>query len=323
MRFNKSFCLKLIFVAAAALMVFPQMTYAVGRGSWMTGLPDARTIGTLVIPATHASGSYRLKGALGETQDWDITEQLQNGIRFLDLRIAGAGPDKRYAFEVHNGSDKLGDLQTRVLDAVNRFLDSNPGEVILVSVMQEEATKYLPKNIPLNAGRFLKEVVRARGSKFHLKAVSAQTTLGEVRGKIVLFDRLGGALGEASIKWKGPDLPETAIHDISELNELEGARTGSNAYRLKAEKVREHLHKARADQGKRLWINHASASWNGAFIGNNAEVVNREVKSFIEASLGENFGSIILMAYPNRNGGEVITSIISFNHSSGKKPPAS
>lgn len=65
--------------------------------------------------------------------------------------------------------------------------------------------------------------------------------------------------------------------------------------------------------------NHASASWNCVFIGNNAEVTNREVKRFIEASMGENFGSIILMDYPNRNGDQLIASIISLNHNSGKK----
>lgn len=40
MSIGKEFSFKLIFVAVAALMVFPHLTYAVGRGSWMTGLKD-------------------------------------------------------------------------------------------------------------------------------------------------------------------------------------------------------------------------------------------------------------------------------------------
>lgn len=197
-----------------------------GGSDWMSALSDDIPLSKLTIPGTHDSGTGALHlmgtptvlpwtklcvtlvgdtfcldedkikaiagsnvpGALVETQYWSIGEQLRNGIRFLDIRIDGSGP-----YILHHGPAPVGDFHQHVLKAVGDFLLQHPGEVVLMSIKEENAGT-------LNKAKFVSEVIRGNtDSVIFVTEVPAgstartlaETRLKDVRGKVVLFNRLG------------------------------------------------------------------------------------------------------------------------------------
>ena len=100
--------------------------------TWMKLIPDSTKLCQLLIPGTHNSGSYGTLFGIGQTQDWSIKEQLENGIRFLDVRLAeNTSPND---FEVIHGFLKLGSFKKFIMSPVSKFLNDNPSEIILMSI---------------------------------------------------------------------------------------------------------------------------------------------------------------------------------------------
>ena len=60
---------------------------------WMAKIPDNALITEINMPATHDSGTTHMNWGvsrpLASCQSWTIPEQLKNGIRVLDIRVAG------------------------------------------------------------------------------------------------------------------------------------------------------------------------------------------------------------------------------------------
>jgi 1-phosphatidylinositol phosphodiesterase len=56
--------------------------------SWMGDIPDNVLVTALSIPGTHDSGCIDGPMGLAKTQNLDLAEQLDSGIRFLDIRLA-------------------------------------------------------------------------------------------------------------------------------------------------------------------------------------------------------------------------------------------
>lgn len=298
-------------------------SYGMQRSRWMTGLPDTLPLGKLMIPGTHDSGSYETILDLGETQDWDVAEQLDNGIRFLDVRVADSGLCRQiklqnYPFEVRHGFVCLGNFQTEVMNPVNTFLANNSGETVLMSVKDEDT---------LNTSLFMQTVINNPANGFVTQAGPA-TPLSTVRGKIVLFDRFDAGTG---VPWgQNPPVATQDEYDLDQNCYFVWAGGWfpwfdcSIDYPAKARKVVEFLNLANQQQGQgaapKFWINFASAQWNGMYIGNSAEVANAAVNEYfgqINKMPGgqppRRFGSAILMDYPNRQGDKVINSLLNFN----------
>jgi hypothetical protein len=55
--------------------------------SWMRYIPDDASVMTLSIPGTHNSCCVHGLLGLGKTQELDLPDQLNAGIRFLDIRF--------------------------------------------------------------------------------------------------------------------------------------------------------------------------------------------------------------------------------------------
>ena len=54
--------------------------------SWMANIKDETLVNEIVMPGSHDAGSYGMVW-LGETQQFNIDEQLQMGVRYFDLRV--------------------------------------------------------------------------------------------------------------------------------------------------------------------------------------------------------------------------------------------
>ena len=104
--------------------------------SWMSGLQDNISISKISIPGTHDSGARvdaPVVSGTAKTQDLSIAEQLNAGVRFLDIRCRHIDN----AFTIHHGAIYQNLNFDDVLNACYTFLNSHPSETIIMSVKEE------------------------------------------------------------------------------------------------------------------------------------------------------------------------------------------
>ncbi|NRA23141.1 MAG: hypothetical protein HRU08_01415 [Oleispira sp.] len=287
------------------LLIFVTNANAYDAENWMSGLDGGAKLGQLAVPGTHDSGAYDITANVGETQDWSIAEQLNNGIRFFDIRLANNNSSDD--FEVRHGPLTLGSFNNLVMKSVNDFLDLHQNEVIFMSISDEDT---------LDKQRLESDYIYASGSKFYQGAVNGSTALNTVRGKIVLFNRYNNNTA-VGIGWGSLNIQDDYNLD-SECKEIPttpwttqrvcGPFIGLD-YPKKAASVLAHFNQAaNAYNNAEFWVNFTSANYYGVYIGNNADWVNPKARDYIKQSLAP-VGSIIVMDYPNRTSA-MIDSII-------------
>ena len=161
---------------------------------WMGQLEDdSLPLRDLTIPGTHDSGTKHASSAFGaRCQNFDIEEQLKDGIRFLDIRLQ----NNRDMLDLCHGNI-LGIYTSscyvsfgQVLVWCRDFLEANPGETILMSVKKEFGS-----DITDNFNNYLD------GYKDLFLNTAMIPTLGMARGKIVLLKRFRFA--KFGVDWFG------------------------------------------------------------------------------------------------------------------------
>jgi len=152
--------------------------------SWMGKLRDSTPLGALSIPGTHNSPTHHVALPSVRCQSVSIPEQLNNGVRFLDIRVQ---PDGRELTLVHgafpialSGPKKLSDA---IKDCYN-FLDKNRSETIIVSLKREGRSGTNDQDF----SKLIKEEIVDK-SRDHWYIDPTIPTLGKGRGKCVLFRR--------------------------------------------------------------------------------------------------------------------------------------
>src|SRR5262249_10761867 len=107
---------------------------AVTAANWMSAV-QGKQLFALMIPGTHDSGTEAFVG-LSRTQYYKIDEQLVNGVRFLDMRVAWNPAEGN--FHVVHAADEVSYLNfDTVVTWCSEFLKSNPTETIVMSIKQE------------------------------------------------------------------------------------------------------------------------------------------------------------------------------------------
>ena len=189
------------------------------HSSWMRDVPDEARVLSLSIPGTHNSCSIGGIFGFTKTQDLDLSDQLEAGIRFLDIRLSHY-MDNLF---VHHDVVHMGKCYADVLTACSSFLEHHPSETILVSIKDEGRCDSLlgrfapsrvfgksrgdPTHWVVRSSTF-EDAFRARTWEhvadpslfYNLAAplpgagaananLTYRTTLGEVRGKIILLRR--------------------------------------------------------------------------------------------------------------------------------------
>ncbi|MCL2164559.1 MAG: phosphatidylinositol-specific phospholipase C [Oscillospiraceae bacterium] len=157
--------------------------------NWMGNISDkTMRLRDLSIPGTHDSATQKAPPGPARCQNADIFKQLNDGIRFFDIRLKKLLLTSRILELYHDGvtcSLNFGE----VLVWCRYFLDANPDEVILMSVKQE--------GVSYEIDELFKKYVKACKNLFlDTKIVP---TLKEGRGKIVLFNRY--KTSEFGINW--------------------------------------------------------------------------------------------------------------------------
>ncbi|MCQ2471942.1 MAG: phosphatidylinositol-specific phospholipase C [Clostridia bacterium] len=154
--------------------------------SWMASISDEALISEISIPGTHDSCAlYEPIHPSAKCQNYTIKDQLEMGVRFLDIR--GVALIKKIGM-VHGPIYQARKLDY-ILDECYSFLKENPTETIIMSVKED-------LSIGDSIGRFISLVDKYISANSDMWFTENRLpTLGEVRGKIVLFNRYDGSSG--------------------------------------------------------------------------------------------------------------------------------
>jgi len=282
---------------------------------WMRRLPDTLPLSALSIPGTHNSPAYHKALPSVRCQAVSILDQLNNGIRFLDVRVQVDSPSDQGTDEltlVHgnfgvarSGSRKFRDLYSEILS----FLQRNPSETIIMSLKREGTGSAHDSHL---AQRLYSHYI-TDGNWVLSRGIP---TLGAARGKIVLFRRFklseelrqqyGCMSGINASQWadNSPNSPGGDVHiqDLYEVSE-------SDDVEQKIEYVKKHcaravmqlssqsvaiIHEDERSQ-RRMFVNFLSASnfWKpGYWPEKIAAMVNPAVTRFLCERHGTEYGAM-------------------------------
>ncbi|MFB7608309.1 phosphatidylinositol-specific phospholipase C domain-containing protein [Streptomyces gardneri] len=269
----------------AGVMLGAPAASAVDVQAWMAAHGDGTDLRRLTIPGTHDSGA-RFGGPWSECQNTTIAQQLDSGIRFLDIRCRVTGG----SFAIHHGPSYQNMMFGDVLVACGAFLAAHPSETVLMRVKQEYSS-----DSDATFGAVFTDYLDNRGWRSLFRIGDTVPTLGEARGKVVLIADNGGLPG---LKWW--DGGAIAIQD--DWNALPNA---------KYPKIEAHFRKAVEQPGK-LYINFVSTSaslpprWN-------SDNLNPRVHGFLDGTANTWKGlGIVPLDYPNTRSG-LVASLIRHN----------
>src|SRR4051794_40583034 len=107
------------------LLATPSEKARAASQNWMAALNSSLYVSQLSIPGTHDSGArFEPFSGTAKCQNLTIAEQLNAGVRFLDIRCRHLDN----AFTIHHGSVYQNITFDDVLNATIAFLSNNPTE---------------------------------------------------------------------------------------------------------------------------------------------------------------------------------------------------
>ena len=156
--------------------------------AWMKELDGDWPLQILSIPGTHNSPTCYKALPSVRCQAVGVPEQLNNGVRFLDIRVS-AEPESDTLTLVHSvfpisltGNKYFGDMCNDLYE----FLEKNPSETVIMSLKREGTGKGNDEQM----GKHLKKAyVDKKRDRWWTEPRVPK--LGEARGKIVLMRRFG------------------------------------------------------------------------------------------------------------------------------------
>lgn len=164
---------------------------------WMAEIEDDVSLSEISIPGTHDTCTqYVSLGYIFQCQDTGIVQQLENGYRYMDMRIVIGEKDGEEALVMkHNfASCKTGKspfasklyFQDVAKDVVT-FLEQHPTETVILCMKAENGEDSVK-----TVQKLLYEIIEEKSDYWYLE--NRIPTMSEVRGKIVLATRFEDAL---------------------------------------------------------------------------------------------------------------------------------
>lgn len=239
---------------------------------WMGALDPSLRLDALTIPGTHNSGATR-GGRWVACQSRPVLEQLEAGVRYLDIRVR----HHRGSFRVHHNQFFQQLTLDDVLGACQDFLLAHPTESVLLCLTQE----YSRSDAADLARSWSGIRTRFRGL---LRDSRRVPTLAQARGKVVVVTRSSGFAGLDHRTWQVDD-----DWRIDTRRAWEGRKWPG---------VTDHLRRARAARGDgRMWSVHASS--------NGVRLTPSDAARLLEPALTRHFAELPARGAghaPERNG---------------------
>lgn len=293
--------------------------------NWMSRLDGDRPMSSLSIPGTHDSAAFTTPWPFVSTQDMDINQQLHSGIRYFDLRIAL----RNDVAEMCHGLAFLGLKLSEVLKVMYTFLETHPGEAIIVQMKQDRK--------PVQSTVHFSQAIVQQISEHRERWRTANTTptLAELRGRIQLFRRFTGhclvAYGIDVTQWQdNPPTPFT-IHNKFQLVTVQDHYSYSEPKSLpslidsKGGEVASLLDRAARDPDEDHWyMNFTSAfeinlffqipprsiAVGGYHLLRWIDGMNARVEAYLQDRAGGKRYGIVVMDFPERGGATELISLI-------------
>ncbi|RYD20361.1 MAG: phosphatidylinositol-specific phospholipase C domain-containing protein [Verrucomicrobiaceae bacterium] len=267
------------------LTAIPALVHGAGN-NWMNSVDGARRLSDLSIPGTHDSGArFEPVGGTAKCQDLTLGDQLNAGVRFLDIRCRHIDN----GFTIHHGQVYQNINFGDVLNATIGFLNANPSETVIMSVKEE----HTPSNNTRSFEATFDSYVAQNPSKWLLG--SGIPTLTESRGKIVLFRRFGASgtpKGIDASNW--PDNTSFSTGGTLRVQDIYNVPNNDNKWNS----ILAILNEARYGGPTPLYVNFASGVNSGIFgipsiptVSNN---INPRLTTFFTNNPSGRFGCVLM-----------------------------
>lgn len=243
------------------------------QNDWMSPVSGDKYINEISIPGSHDTCAlYEPLRQLAQCQIFTVTDQLNMGVRYLDIRANVVKSD----LVISHGPIFQGITFDRVIEQCYSFLNNNPSETIIVSLKHELISK--DKKNEFNS-LFLKKI-KPFSDKWYTE--NRLPKLDEVRGKIILLNRVKD-LG------LGIDASENWIHNGTSIIEHDGFKLHiQDKFKIESleeawKLAKEHLHliNTNIEDKFNLSINFFSGVFGYPHVKKVADHVNREFMNFI------------------------------------------
>ncbi len=154
--------------------------------NWMQDIEDNRLVCKMSIPGTHDTGAYT-GNAWVKTQDKNIEQQLNSGIRFFDIRLVHQNGVLKLCHGSHIfDTTFVGD----VLKTTAEFLKEHPSETVIMTIKRDHD---LDKDVGTKYRGALQKALEGDRAltPYMVKSFRSDFTLGDLRGKMLIISRDG------------------------------------------------------------------------------------------------------------------------------------
>jgi len=287
----KTFATKIAVQGVLCLFVTAVSWKAGAAGNnWMSSLNTGLYLSQFSIPGTHETmARFESVSGTAKCQNLTLTDQLNAGVRFIDIRCRHLNN----AFTIHHGSVYQNANFDDVLNATISFLNSNPGECVVMSVKEE----HTPSGNTRTFEQTFDAYVAQNPGKWNLG--TSIPTISTARGKITLFRRFGAGSpkGIDASNW-----PDNTTFTSGALKVQDNYVVNDN--NTKWNQITGHFNSAHNSSDNSLYVNFCSGYRPGAFgIPNIPAVANdinqRLVNYFATATFGRK--GIVLMDFVDAN----------------------
>ncbi len=263
--------------------------------NWMGKLPDDLSVAAISVPGTHDSGADYGSGdpftkPFAQCQDWTVSQQLNTGVRYLDVRCRRSGN----VFTIHHGAfyqkKNFGDI----LNDCRNFLRANPSETIFMRIKQEHTAA--------DNSMAFKDIFNRYKANYPGIWYTGSTVpnLRQARGKIIILDNASLGMG------------------LNYGNQSNQDKYNTGDVNYKWSQIEAQLNAAKNGSKSKLYLNHVSATAPKQLKTprDMAEACNPKVNNYLSVR-GEGRFGIIIMDFPSTN---LINKIIASNKGAKAAP---
>lgn len=159
--------------------ILKQKTDSKEHADWMKSLDDNTSLRDVNMPGSHDTMAlYSFADFAGQCQSLSLEDQLNLGVRFLDIRLK---EDSNKFKAVHGFIDERATFES-ITETIENFLTAHKDEFIVMSVKEE--AEAVNSNVSFDAllqGYLSKDI--------YLKDTTLPNKVGDVRGKVILLSR--------------------------------------------------------------------------------------------------------------------------------------
>jgi hypothetical protein len=209
------------------------------RASWMSQLPDDLAVQDLSVPGTHDSAALLgfTHANVSVTQNMKIEDQLNSGVRFLDLRVKIMFSHRGLA--MYHGIDAIYDpdhphtldqlYYKAVIQKCVDFLKARPNEGIIISLKSEGDTEYQGWTLEDWFRQIANEVAAdnppGTWDRWWKYPSNVNAKLKDIRGKLLLWRRFPRGCTHFSLDTSTP-----FALDLTPMNVKYDNTTGASWY---------------------------------------------------------------------------------------------